>query len=124
VVVDGIVYHSAAYKQAPKSNSHTVAFWHVAPGAQEPVKHFGSIRYFLALEFAAQKILIAMLVCHNSVPSPAGLEGLQLAQKQPSGLSCIPAASLQSRVFFINNSKLPEGTLYVSPDVDHTYEYV
>jgi hypothetical protein len=139
----GVEYHSTAYTRAPKSNSYTVSFWHAIPADDEsdnssdvePVQvlHYAKVHYFLYLDYNDTHSLYALVSCYSSVavedvPVPA-LRESRLAYVRGSRKCFIPAASINSRVLFIQNSKLPRmgpenrKTMFVSQDLDHRYEF-
>ncbi len=138
ICLRGVVYHSACYKRAKKSNSHQVSFYHAIPGEADPVVHFADIQYYVYGEYQEHHFVFAYVKCHTAINICAhenahihqryrGLKHARLADSQASGLSIVPASSVISRVIFIRNQKLPliagVQPMFVSPDVDHKHEF-
>lgn len=136
----GVEYHSSRYTRAPRSNSYTVSFWHAIPNnpdddsdsSVEHVIHYATIHYFLYLSYEGSNSLYALVTCHTAVAEedvPVALKASRLAYVKGTRRCFIPATAIISHVLFIKNRSLPEVGLlnkkpmFVSQDLDHTYDF-
>jgi hypothetical protein len=96
------------------------------------VVHFAEVQYYRLMRHQRMRLVFAAVKCHTALPPteyviPPALRHARLAKRDSSGICFIPATSFISRVLFINNSKLPEirneKCMFVSPDLDHRYEF-